>query len=331
MNVEARIVGWLRDAAGPLSGEELARRLGCSRAAVWKHVAALRRQGYRIEARRSAGYALAAVPDRLGPAELGPHLRGAWRHLHWFAEVDSTQRVARELGRAGAPEGSVVIAERQTAGRGRLGRPWPSPAGVNLYCSVLLRPPLAPSAVPQIALVAGVAAAAAIAEETGLRAAIKWPNDVLLGGRKVVGILVEMDSEVERVHHVTVGIGVNLNTARSSFPPELRDKASSLRLESGRRIDRAAFTGRLLAALEARYGRFLAVGFATSVRAEWESLSCLTGTEVRVTSRDEELAGTVTGTVLGLDVDGALRLRQADGHELRIVAGEVTVRDGYRS
>jgi len=189
-----RIVAWLRASTAPLSGEELARRLGCSRAAVWKQIGALRRLGYRIEARRAHGYALAAAPDRLGPAELAPHLAGRWRDIRWLAETDSTQRVARELGRAGAPEGTVVIAEAQTAGRGRLGRTWHSPRGVNLYCSIVLRPPLSPAAVPQVALVAGVAAAAALAETPGLAPRLKWPNDVLIEGRKVAGILTEVEA-----------------------------------------------------------------------------------------------------------------------------------------
>jgi len=316
-----RIVAWLRASTAPLSGEELARRLGCSRAAVWKQIGALRRLGYRIEARRAHGYALAAAPDRLGPAELAPHLAGRWRDIRWLAETDSTQRVARELGRAGAPEGTVVIAEAQTAGRGRLGRTWHSPRGVNLYCSIVLRPPLPPAAVPQVALVAGVAAAAALAETPGLAPRLKWPNDVLIEGRKVAGILTEMEAEVERVHHVILGIGVNLNAPRAAFPPELRERATSLFLATGRRVDRAAVTGRLLAALEARYGRFLEGGFE-AVRAEWESYSCLTGTDVRVASAEGEMAG----RVLGLDTDGALMLARPDGTSTRIVAGEVTVR-----
>jgi len=316
-----RIVAWLRASTAPLSGEELARRLGCSRAAVWKQIGALRRLGYRIEARRAHGYALAAAPDRLGPAELAPHLAGRWRDIRWLAETDSTQRVARELGRAGVPEGTVVIAEAQTAGRGRLGRTWHSPRGVNLYCSIVLRPPLSPAAVPQVALVAGVAAAAALAETPGLAPRLKWPNDVLIDGRKVAGILTEMEAEVERVHHVILGIGVNLNAPRAAFPPELRERATSLFLATGRRVDRAAVTGRLLAALEARYGRFLEGGFE-AVRAEWESYSCLTGTDVRVASAEGEMAG----RVLGLDTDGALMLARPDGTSTRIVAGEVTVR-----
>ena len=321
MTSRERIVAWLRTAGAPLSGEELARRLGCSRAAVWKQIGVLRGLGYRIEARRAHGYKLARAPDRLGPAELEPHLAGRWRDIRWLAETDSTQRGARELARAGVPEGTVVIAEAQTAGRGRLGRTWHSPRGVNLYCSIVLRPPLPPGAVPQVALVAGVAVAAALAETPGVAPRVRWPNDVLIENRKVAGVLTEMEAEVERVHHVILGIGVNLNASRSAFPAELRERATSVFLATGHRVDRAALTGRLLAALEARYGRFLEGGFEV-VRSEWESYSCLTGTDVRVASPDGEVAG----RVLGLDADGALRLTRPDGTSTRIVAGEVTLR-----
>jgi len=324
VTADERIVSWLRKASGPLSGEEMARRLGCSRAAVWKRIAVLRELGYGIDGRRPGGYALRAVPDRLGPAELAPHLRGSWRRVEWHEETDSTQRVGRDLARAGAPEGTIVIADRQTAGRGRLGRTWHSPAGLNLYCTILLRPPLAPAAVPQLALVAGLAAAAAIADEIGRWPAIKWPNDVLVDGRKVVGVITEMESELEQVAHVLLGIGVNLNAPRDAFPPELQRKATSLLLATGRRVDRAAFTGRLLAALEARYGRFVRGGFA-SVRAEWEAHSSLTDADVRVVGPE----GAVAGRVLGVDTDGALRVRRRTGQVVRIVAGEVTVRRGY--
>jgi BirA family biotin operon repressor/biotin-[acetyl-CoA-carboxylase] ligase len=242
---DARILERLRGADAPVSGEELADMLRCSRAAVWKRIAALREQGYRIEAHHAAGYVLAGAPDRVGPSELAPHLRGGWRDVRWLARVDSTQQVARDLARDGAAEGTAVVAEEQTAGRGRLGRTWHSPAGENLYCSVVLRPPRAPGEVPQIALVAGIAVAAAVEEATGRRPAIKWPNDVLLDGKKVAGILTEMESELDRVHHVIAGIGVNLNTRR--FPRELRDKASSLLLLTGRPVDRARFAAAMLA------------------------------------------------------------------------------------
>ncbi len=318
------VLAWLRAAPGPVSGEELARRLGCSRAAVWKQIAALRRDGYEIAGRRSEGYRLGSAPDRVDAAALAPHLRGTWRTIEWHAEVDSTQRVARELARAGAAEGTVVVAEAQTAGRGRLGRSWHSPAGVNVYCSIVLRPPLAPPAVPRLALVAGLAVADAIAAATALRPQLKWPNDVLVEGRKVAGILTEMEAELERVGHVIAGIGINVNAPADAFPPELATKAGSLALVLGRRVDRAALFGGLLAAFEARYERFVADGFA-AMRGEWESYSSLTGKEVRVAAPDGELAG----RVLGLDDDGALRLARASGEVVRVVAGEVTLPGGY--
>jgi BirA family transcriptional regulator, biotin operon repressor / biotin---[acetyl-CoA-carboxylase] ligase len=318
-----QIVDWLRGATGPLSGAELARRLGCSRAAVWKQVAALRRAGYDIRGTRSAGYVLAAVPDRLGPGELAPYLRGSWRRIEWCAEIDSTQHLARDLARAGAEEGTVVIAESQTGGRGRLGRSWHSPPGVNLYCSLVLRPSVPLATVPSVALVIGLAVVDAVCEVAALRPALKWPNDILVAGRKLAGILTELEAEVERVHHVIAGIGVNLNGGQDAFPPELAAKATSIRLASGHQVHRAAFTAGLLAALEARYRRFLADGFA-AMRSEWEAHSALTGKEVRVTAPE----GEVTGRVLGVDDDGALRLAGPRG-ELRVVGSEVTVPDGY--
>lgn len=321
---DERIIAWLRRAAAPVSGQELARRLGMSRAAVWKHVAALRAQGYGIVAHHAAGYTLAHMPDVLTAAVLAPHLQGTWRRIEWLAETDSTQRVARDLARGGAPEGTTVFAEAQTAGRGRLGRTWHSPAGANVYASVLLRPVVEPARVPQVALVAGLAAADAIAAE-GLAPRIKWPNDVLVDDRKVVGILVEMEAEMERVHHVVAGIGVNVNVARDDFPPELRDKAGSLRVAAGRPIDRPRFAARLLAALEARYERWLLNGFA-SMRSEWEGYSSLTGRTVHVTAPDGEIAGTVRG----VDAGGGLELERPGGGIVRITSGEVTLRDGYR-
>jgi len=288
---------------------------------VWKQVAALRRHGWAITARHAIGYTLAETPDRLGPAELAPHLAGNWRRVEWHASLDSTQRVARELARAGAAEGTVVFAETQTAGRGRLGRQWHSPPGVNVYASVVLRPALAPAAAPQVALVAGLAVADAV-RASGIDAQLKWPNDVVVGGRKLAGVLTEMEAEVDRVHHVIAGIGVNVNVDR--FPAALAPTATSMRLALGRRVDRVAFAGRLLVALEARYGTFVSQGL-DAMRADWERLSCLTGREVRVGAPEGERVGRVAG----LDVDGALRLTQPDGCTVRVVAGDVTIRDGY--
>jgi len=316
----ARILARLRSATAPVSGEDIATELGISRAAIHKHVDALREQGYQIDARHAQGYVLTGVPDRLDASELGPRLRGAWRTIDWHATIDSTQRRAHELARGGAPEGTMVIAESQTAGRGRLGRVWHSPPGVNLYLSLILRPPLAPAVVPQLALVAGLAVARAIEEQTGMAARLKWPNDVLVGDRKVCGILTEMDAEVERVHFVVVGIGVNVNASEEAFPPDLRDRATSLAITTGGPVDRAGLAAAVLAALEGDYARFLAAGFSP-LRVEWEARSALSGRTVTVRAA----TGAMTGTVAGLDDDGALRLADAAGGIHRVLAGEVTL------
>jgi BirA family transcriptional regulator, biotin operon repressor / biotin---[acetyl-CoA-carboxylase] ligase len=315
-----RVLERLRAASGLVSGEELAAALGVSRAAVFKHVETLRARGYTVAADHAQGYRLVATPDRLDAAELGARLRGAWRRVEWRAEVDSTQRVARDLARDGAEEGTIVVAEAQTAGRGRLGRTWHSPAGANLYCSILLRPAIAPATVPQIALVAGLAVARAI-EGLGLAPALKWPNDVLLDGRKAVGILTEMEAELERVRVVIVGIGVNVNLGAAALPEYLRDTATSLAVAAGRAIDRVGFAADVVAALEDDYARFLAGGFAT-LRAEWERRAALTGRRVTVRAGDVDLGG----DVVGVDDDGALGLRDATGAVRRVFAGEVTLR-----
>lgn len=315
-----RILESLRRARGPVSGEALAAAIGMSRAAIFKHVETLRARGYVIEAQHAQGYVLAGEPDRLDATELGRRLRGTWRDVEWRAEIDSTQRLARDLARDGAVEGTIVVAESQTAGRGRLGRTWHSPPGKNLYCSIVLRPALPPSTVPQLALVAGLSVARAI-ETLGLRPAIKWPNDVQLDGRKVSGIITEMDAELERVHSVVLGIGVNVNATAEDFPSYLRDVATSLAIAAGGPVDRLRFTASMLEALEADHRRFVAGGFA-ALRAEWERRSALAGRAVTVRTADTEVAGTVAG----VDDDGALRLVDAGGTVRRVIAGEVTLR-----
>jgi len=306
------------------SGSEIARALGVSRAAVWKGIERLRRRGYEVDAARGRGYRLVRVGDRLLPHEIRRH----WRARRWRADivhretVDSTNRLASELARAGAPEGTVVVAEAQTAGRGRLGRTWASPAHLNLYLSLLLRPPLAPAEVPRLTLVAAVAAAEAIEATIGEPPGIKWPNDVLLGGRKAVGILTELEAESERVRFAIVGIGVNVNATAADFPPELRRKATSLALAGGHPIDRAAFAGRLLARLEADYGELVRRGF-DALRRRYERYHVLPGRRVRVQG-----AQALAGTVRGIDADGALLVAGRHGVE-RVVGGEVTLVGAY--
>ena len=244
------------------------------------------------------------------------------RELRCFDEVGSTNTVARDLARAGAIEGTVVIADAQTQGRGRLGRSWVSPAGRNLYMSIVLRPRLPDARLGQVSLVAGIATCEAVRESCD--AVLKWPNDVLANGRKVAGLLIESEGEADK-RFLILGIGVNLNTTVDDFPEELRSKAGSVRMATGAPVERERFTASLLAHLERRYDELHTDGFGP-LRALWESLSTLIGAQICV----EEPAGRVDGVALGLDDDGALRVRLASGEEHRVVAGDVTVVGAYK-
>ncbi len=262
-----------------------------------------------------------------------PARRLLGRPLHFFDTIDSTNALAARLAREDAAEGTVVIADAQTGGKGRLGRSWVSPPGVNLYLSVILRPRKPASAAPQLSLLASVAVAEAIVQQMQLVPSIKWPNDILVSGKKVCGILTEMQANGPRLRSVVVGIGVNINAPLSSFPEELQDKASSLFLMRGEPIDRAAFTVGLLTHLEKLYVLWLEKGFPV-VGAAWEGYaSGLLGKSITVTAPE----GTISGTARGIDRDGALLVETASlegqarssHHVHRILAGDVSVVDGY--
>jgi BirA family biotin operon repressor/biotin-[acetyl-CoA-carboxylase] ligase len=306
-----------------LSGETLGKKLGVSRAAIWKCVHELRRQGYVIDSSPRKGYSLVSCPDLLLPEEISRGLAAQTfgKRIIYRDECASTQDMAAELARGGEPEGLVVIAETQTRGRGRKGRSWISTPGAGICLSVILRPGLKPSQIVQIPLVAGVAAARAIRAVTGLKPDIKWPNDILVGGKKVAGILTEMSCEIDRINHVILGIGINVNTLESDLPEPVRVVATSLQSECGRKISRVALVQRFLTELEAIYRRYLAGGFE-SIRQEWKSLSKTIGSQVEITDGGEHL----TGEALDIDADGFLLLKtDADSTE-RIVTGDVSLR-----
>ena len=308
---------------GFVSGGRLSETLGVSRTAVWKQIEHLRQLGYRIEAVTSRGYRLQETPDLPLAEELrrGLSVRTIGREIRYLAETDSTNRQAYALGEEGAGEGLVVIADRQTAGRGRMGRSWASPPGVNLYLSVLLRPPLPPHAAPQLTFVSTLAVSRAIAACCGLEATHKWPNDVLIDGRKVAGLLNELSAESDLIRFVVLGIGINLNMTADLFPADLRLPATSLLLSGGRPVSRAAFARELLQQLDVLYAEYLNRGPA-AIMAAWEARCDLIGRAVVV---DEGGSGTVRGSVAGIDRDGALLLTLANGATERILAGDVRV------
>jgi BirA family biotin operon repressor/biotin-[acetyl-CoA-carboxylase] ligase len=322
----ARVLFALRRAEGrTCSGSTLSAAAGVTRAQVWKDVEALRAQGYTIEAAAGDGYRLAGIPDLLLPEEIGAGLTTRWlaRDLRWLENTDSTNRVAQELARGGAAHGTTVLAESQSAGRGRLGRTFFSPARVNHYGSSLLRPPVTTANAPPFILASALAVSEAIAQTLGDDAGveIKWPNDVLLGGRKTSGILMELSAEATRVLFLVLGIGVNLNVDPAEFPSEFRATATSLSAWCGRRIDRIAFAQRLYNELEPVLDTCAERGFEP-LRARFEKRFRMRGRPVTVV----ELDGTrLRGVAEDVAADGALLLRRDDGERMRVVAGDVTL------
>lgn len=318
---EELVLSFLAEAADDyVSGEAISDKLGLTRAAVWKHVEALRAHGYRIDAVPARGYRLIEVPDKLTPLELRPLLNthDVGQVLHWYEEIGSTNDRARELAEEGAEHGEVVIAEAQTAGRGRRGRLWASPARKNLYFSVILRPDLPPARAPELTLVASVALCDAL-RQAGVQAGIKWPNDLLASERKIAGVLTELAAEADRVHWVVIGAGVNVNAREEDFPEELRGEATSVLLERGEPAPRALFAAACLTALEGWIDRHAEEGFAV-VREAWRERSTTLGREVTVRTDGREIVGTAED----IDDAGALLVRGPAGVE-RILAGDVAL------
>ena len=317
-----QVLAFLAEAGDDVvSGEAISDKLGLTRAAVWKHVESLRGQGYRIDAVATRGYRLVAVPDRLGALELRPLLNthDIGQVLHCFQSIGSTSDQAKALAEDGAGHGEVVVAEAQTGGRGRRGRSWVTAPGRNVAFSVVLRPSGLPTArAPELTLVASLAICDAL-RRAGVDAGIKWPNDVLVGGRKIAGILTELAAEPDQVHWVVVGVGVNVNTRAEDFPPELRGLATSVLLERGQPAPRALFLVACLTLLEEWYDRHAEEGFEP-IRAAWKERSVTLGREVLVQLDGRELVGRAED----LDATGALLVRSAAGVE-RVTSGDVSL------
>lgn len=317
------ILALFRGQGGYLSGGEISRTLGVSRTAVWKHISALRDAGYVIDAVPSRGYCLVSAPDIISREEIAAQLKTSimGRRLVCLMDTGSTNADAFRLAEEGAAEGTVVMADAQSGGKGRRGRSWASPAGVNLYCSIVLRPRIMPHEAPQLTFLSAVAVARSIEQVSGLRPEIKWPNDVLIDGGKVAGLLNEMSAETDGINFVILGIGVNLNMTLAQFPSELRHPATSLLVASGRPVGRVRFAATLLNELDRLYADFLAHGFAP-VREEWQQYCNARGRNVVVSDAGMEI---VHGLFDGIDGDGALLVRRTDGLVERILSGDVRV------
>jgi len=324
MNLDVQILNALRQAGeGAVSGAELAQQFGVSRAAVWARIKELRSLGYEIEASPHQGYRLVSAPDLLHADDLLSRLGKTnviGRDIRVFHQTTSTNDIVEKLARDLVKEGVVVFAESQTSGRGRLGRKWVSPPKKGLWFSVLLRPALRPQETTQLMVAAATALRRAIEGQTGLRTEVKWPNDILVGGKKVAGILTEMHGELDQVKHVVLGIGVDVNLSAGDFPAELRKSATSLKIELGKAVSRAELAVEILRELDADYARVRSGSFA-SVADEWETHCTTIGRRVAIQLGPRQIRGQAES----LGEDGALLLRTEHGHIERILGGDVTL------
>ncbi|MGD8387150.1 MAG: biotin--[acetyl-CoA-carboxylase] ligase [Desulfobacteraceae bacterium] len=310
----------LRTHAGDwISGEDLSHELGVTRSAVWKHVSRLRRDGYAITSAPRKGYRLTQTTPLLLPEEIQSGLRTRHfgnRKIVYLETTDSTNTRARELANRGIPEGTLVVAEEQTAGRGRKGRVWHSPEKGGIYLSLILRPKISPLEAPKITLLAGIAAAESILSLADIDVHIKWPNDILIGKRKVAGVLTEIASDLDEVSHVVTGLGINANVRE--FPAELQDVATSLALEIGRPVDRAALVRAFLERYEHYYTIFLQ-GRTNTILERWKALSRTLGSRIAV-----EISGKrITGMARDIERDGSLILETPDGKTHRVFSGDL--------
>lgn len=303
-----------------ISGQRIAKEMGVSRSSVWWWTQRLRALGAQVQGRPGSGYRIQGVPDVLSPSLLRRQLgRSPFaKRIHHFFKADSTNCVAFGLGQNGEPHGTVVVAEEQTAGRGRSGRYWHSEKTNGVYMSVLLRPPISPLHAPVTTLLAGLSVRDAVFEETGIAPDLRWPNDLLLAGKKCCGVLTEMHAEPDRVQFLVTGIGVNVN--HTSLPAEISGLATSLRMVTGRIHSRLRLVVRLLRKLETYYNQFLAEGPAPIVTRFNEVSSFARGKRVRISTPSESY----TGTTEGLEPHGLLRVRRDDGRLETVISGDVT-------
>lgn len=324
MNLDMEILKALRSPDGGwVSGADLSQELGVTRAAIWGRVEELRTVGYEIQASPHQGYRLISSPDTLHADDLMARLpasRVIGRDIRVFKETASTNDTIEKLARDGAPEGAVVFAESQTRGRGRLGRSWVSPAGKGLWFSVLLRPKLRPPEITRLTVAAATAIRRAIRTATGLEPEIKWPNDLVVDGRKVAGILTELSAETDRVRYVILGVGIDVNQASTEFPSELSKVAGSLRMAAGNVVDRATLATLVLSELDKDYSQICSGRFQ-EVAEEWESACNTLGRRVTINIGGCRLQGRAES----LDPDGALLLRTQHGHLECITGGDLTV------
>lgn len=319
--MKEKILEQLKKSTGYVSGQELCRTFGVSRTAVWKCIGRLQEEGYRIEAVRNKGYHLVSAPDILTESEIAPLLP---EHMGLMAlqEVDSTNEEAKRLAAKGNCHGTLVIAEKQTGGKGRRGRNWESPAGSGIWMTLIIQDAILPERASMLTLIAAMAVREGIQKATGLSCEIKWPNDIVSDGKKVCGILTEMSAEEGYVHYIVIGIGINCNT--ESFPAEIASTASSIKLLTGRPVRRADIVGYVMQAFSRYYDRFKITQDMNLLKEEYDSFLTNRGRDLLVL----DPAGEYRAKGVGLADDGALVIETEEGRK-SIYSGEVSVRGIY--
>ncbi|WP_223593448.1 biotin--[acetyl-CoA-carboxylase] ligase [Neobacillus bataviensis] len=303
-----------------LSGQHLADLIGCSRTAVWKHIEELRKEGFELEAVRKKGYRIVKTPEKITADEirLGLTTDFIGRNIHYEESVESTQKIAHRFASEEVPEGTVIIAEEQRSGKGRMNRKWHSPKYTGIWMSLILRPNIPLTKAPQLTLLTAVAVVQAIEEFTGLTPEIKWPNDILIKGKKVTGILTELQAEADRVHSIIVGIGINVNQKKEDFPAELHEIASSLYIEKGEPISRAGLIRSIFKQFETLYLLYLEQGFLP-IKLLWESYSI----SIEKVLRARTLTNVIEGKALGITDEGVLMLEDNIGTIHHIYSADI--------
>ena len=325
--MKTEILKILRGTDGYVSGQELCDKLGVSRTAVWKVIGSLKEEGYEIDAVSRKGYRLLSSPDVVSESEIASRiLDGVFgQRVVSYAITDSTNTRAKQLAEEGAVHGTLVVANMQTAGKGRRGRSWQQEEGSVIAMSLLLRPTFSPDKASMLTLLAAHSVAGAIEAVTGLPAAIKWPNDIVINRKKTVGILTEMSLGVEQaaIDYIVIGIGINVNN--TAFPEDIRDMATSLYLEKGERVSRSVLIAESMRRLEADYEAFLETEDLSAILQDYNAHLISMNKEVRVL----DPKGEYTGISRGMDAQGELLVERADGEIIKVYAGEVSVRGLY--
>lgn len=324
-DMKAEILSLLRERGGYVSGQELCEYFNVSRTAVWKAINQLKKEGYCIHAVQNKGYLLETDNEVFGQNELESRMDTEWagHPVTFYDTINSTNLRAKLDAENGAPEGALVVADMQTAGRGRRGRTWNSPAGINVYFTLILKPEYVPDKASMVTLVMAMAVAEAVRKTCGLEAGIKWPNDIVINGKKVCGILTEMSVERDFIHHVVIGVGINVGL--QEFAPEIAAAATSLEAECGRRIPKAGLVVNVMKAFEKYYESFRCKTDLSLLMEDYNAL---------LVNRDREVCvldprGEYTGISRGINDTGELLVEMADGSITTVYAGEVSVRGIY--